>query len=90
MSQSSKQKIFRQQMSRMATSVRTRPCPVCGRLFDEQATAGTGHGETIDVKTQWGWKTIPRFVDMVYAPCGCKETYDRRLRRAVTQEKGGS
>ena len=79
MSQSSKQKIYRQQMAAMLQNkidAHTRPCPVCGANIRIDLATMNGYGEPIWMRTLFGDKLIPRFGETFY-PCGCKRVYDR-------------
>lgn len=84
-------KIFQQQIRNMqkAKAAPAETCPLCGKPIDEQATVTTGRGETISVKTRWGWKSIQRFGDYEGRPCGCRGTYDRKEQRWVQKTVAG-
>lgn len=91
MSQSSKQKIFRQQMAAMLQNkidANIRPCPVCGANIKIDNASTNQYGESIWIRTMFGDKLIPRFGETFY-PCGCKLTYDRLENKAVRETKRG-
>lgn len=89
MSQSSKQKIFRQQMAAMLQNkidANIQPCPVCGANIKIDLATINGFGETIPFRSVYGNKLIPRFSETFY-PCGCKLVYDRLENKAVRTSK---
>jgi hypothetical protein len=91
MSQSSKQKIFRQQMIKMNPhpTLEKNDCPVCGRAHYGPAATFNAFGETIEIGLKIGFKSVQRYEKWRFNNCGHTAVYDRLVNQwqEVTPKK---